>query len=237
MTINIVNLCKSFGKKNVLNNINLTVNKGEILCLLGPSGSGKTTLIRSIIGAININSGEITVDGILIPNRKLMYDIGFMPQEEALYSDISGIGNMMFFGGLYGINTKELKTRSEELLLMMDLFKDKEKMVSEYSGGMKKRLSLAITLLHKPKYLLVDEPTVGIDPVLRKAIWEKFEELRQNGCCLIVSTHAMDEAVKCQRCALVYDGKIIFDDKTENLLAKTKSGSIEELFFMAKGRV
>jgi len=234
MNIQVKSITKAFNK-TVLDNVSLTVGEGEMLCLLGPSGAGKTTLIRCIIGALKINSGEIIIGGTHVPNRKLMYNIGFMPQEDALYNDLTGSSNMEYFGGLYGMKDKELKKRINELLIMMDLHEDGNKMVSNYSGGMKKRLSLAIALMHNPRFLLLDEPTVGIDPVLRKTIWNKFNELKNNGCCLIVSTHVMDEAVKCERCALVYGGKIIYDDKTQNLIAKTQNGSLEELFFMVKG--
>ena len=234
MGITINGLCKSFDKKIVLDHIDLSVEQGEMLCLLGPSGAGKTTLIRSIIGAIVINEGRVAIDEVTVPNRLLMHKIGYMPQEDALYNDITGLGNLEFFGGLYGMKGKMLRARCEELLKMMNLYEDRNKMVANYSGGMKKRLSLAAALLHSPKYLLLDEPTVGIDPILRKTIWDKFEELRAGGCCLVISTHVMDEAAKCPRCALIYGGKVIFDDKTENLIAKTKTGSIEELYFMAR---
>lgn len=234
MEINVKNLSKSFGSKQVLNNISLHVNSGEILCLLGPSGAGKTTLIRSMIGATKIDQGEISYDDIKVPNRELMYHIGFMPQADSLYPDLTGMENMKFFGGLFHIKKDILNSRIEELLTTIGLFEDRNKYVCDYSGGMKKRLSLAITLLHQPDVLMLDEPTVGIDPVLRKTIWDTFEALKNNGTTIIVSTHVMDEAVKCKRSALLYNGDLIYDDLTENLLAKTKSGNIEELFFMVK---
>lgn len=143
MKIEVKALSKSFGHKKVLDRIDLTVGEGEMLCLLGPSGAGKTTLIRAIIGAVKTDGGRIIMGGVTVPDRKLMYDIGYMPQEEALYGDITAAANLAFFGGLYGLKGRMLKERCEQILTMLDLYEDKDEMVSEYSGGMKKRLSLA----------------------------------------------------------------------------------------------
>ncbi len=233
MNMEVKALSKCFGQKTVLDQVNLQVGEGEMLCLLGPSGAGKTTLIRSIIGAVKPTGGEIIINGVRVPDRRLMYDVGYMPQEEGLYGDISARANLEFFGGLYGMRGSKLRQRCDELLSLLDLYADAEKMVSDYSGGMKKRLSLAVALLHDPRFLLLDEPTVGIDPVLRKTIWERFAQLKNEGRCLVISTHVMDEALKCERCALLYNGRIIYDDQTENLLKMTPNGSIEDLFFMA----
>ena len=234
MDIVLTDICKSFGKKPVLRNISLTAVGGEILCLLGPSGAGKTTLIRLITGGLRADSGTVKIGETLCPNREIMKHVGFMPQNDAVYTDISGIENLLFFGRLFGLKDRALKERAEELLGMMKLSEDKNKTVAEYSGGMKKRLSLAIALLHNPEILLLDEPTVGIDPVLRKTVWEMFEDLRASGRTILVSTHVMDEAVKCQKAALLYNGRLIEHDSISNLIKKTESGSIEELFFTAE---
>jgi len=236
MNIKISHVSKLFAKKEVLKDISLEAREGEILCLLGPSGAGKTTLIRLVTGGLRPDSGEIRIGGQEFPNRDIMKKIGFMPQDDAVYSDLSGYDNLLFFGRLFGLSGKELRRSTEEALQWVDLEKDSTKLVSRYSGGMKKRLSLAITLLHNPSILLLDEPTVGIDPVLRKSIWDRFEDLRLSGKTIIVSTHVMDEAARCQRAALLYEGCLIANDTTENLLLKTKSGSLEELFFTARER-
>lgn len=234
-SIELMNVSKSFGKKVVLKNVSLAAQAGEILCLLGPSGSGKTTLIRLITGAIKPDEGEIFINNERIPNLSISKSIGFMPQFDAIYTDLTGRDNLMFFGRLFKLPKNRLKQRVEEALKLVDLQDDQNLLVANYSGGMKKRLSLAIALVHDPDILLLDEPTVGIDPVLRKAIWDQFEFLRLAGKTIVVSTHVMDEAARCQRAALVYNGHLIENDRLENLTAKTKNGSLEELFFRAQG--
>ncbi len=233
-SIQLSGVTKSFDGKTVLDNITISAYQGEILCLLGPSGAGKTTLIRLITGAIRPDSGEILVAGKKIPDRSAQQAIGFMPQNDAVYTDISGLDNLLFFGRLFRMDSRALKSRAEEVLKLIDLYPDRHKLVAHYSGGMKKRLSLAIALLHDPDILLLDEPTVGIDPVLRKTVWDRFEAFRQSGKTIVVSTHVMDEAARCQRAALIYGGRIIENDSTRSLMDKTESGSLEELFFIAQ---
>jgi ABC-2 type transport system ATP-binding protein len=231
--IEIRNIGVKLGHKQILDNVCLTADKGEILCLLGPSGAGKTTLIRLITGALKANIGEVFVDGNRMPNKKTLGHIGYMPQNEAVYKDISGYDNLLFFGGLYGLRGKRLKQQADRVLEIVDLSDDRNKIVEYYSEGMKKRLSLAIALIHEPPVLILDEPTVGIDPVLRKSIWDEFETLRSRNITIIVSTHVMDEAEKCQKAALIYNGRIIEYGSIEELKSKTKNGSMEELFFTA----
>lgn len=231
--IELKNVSIKLGNKQILKDINLVAKQGEILCLLGPSGAGKTTLIRLITGALKPTRGEIIIDGKRIPNIASLKDIGFMPQNEAVYNDISGHDNLLFFGRLFGLRGKKLKQQADKTLELVLLKEDKNKLVANYSLGMKKRLSLAIALLHEPPILILDEPTVGIDPVLRKSIWDEFEELRKQGRTIIVSTHVMDEADRCQKAALIYNGSIIEHDEVSSLKEKTKNGSMEELFFMA----
>jgi len=230
MLIEVKDVAKAFKKQQVLNNINLSIDENEIFGLIGPSGAGKTTLIRLIMGAISADKGSIQVVGNKVPSLKALDMIGYMPQNDALYNDISGLDNLMFFGGMYQMNKRELRSRAEEVLKLVELENDSKKKVQNYSGGMKKRLSLAVALLHSPKVLILDEPTVGIDPILRKKIWDEFYQLREQGKTIIVTTHVMDEAIKCDRLGLIYNGGLIDCDTVENLLARTKNNTIEELF-------
>lgn len=231
--IQISHISKSFDKQCVLNDISLRIPRGQIVCLLGPSGSGKTTLIRIILGAIPADSGEVRIADTIVPNRALLSRIGFMPQQDALYENLSAIDNLAFFAGLYGIDRKTFRRRAEEALLLVGLEADRNKLVAKFSGGMKKRLSLAVATLNNPDVLLLDEPTVGIDPVLRRSIWQQFDHWRAEGKTLLVSTHVMDEVNECDQAALINHGRLIAYDTIDNLLQSTQSGHIEELFIRA----
>lgn len=226
----------SFQKQRVLQNIHLRIQQNEIFGFIGPSGAGKTTLIRLIIGAVGADTGAIHVGSHTMPDLGVLRQIGYMPQNDALYSDLSGLENLMFFGGMYGLPKAELRKRANELLQFVELTGDAGKKVTHYSGGMKKRLSLAAALMHKPDLLILDEPTVGIDPLLRRKIWDQFRALKQQGMTILLTTHVMDEAVKCDRLGLLYGGKIIACDTVGALLSRTKDNSIEELFFEIGGK-
>ncbi len=230
MIIEVENVSKSFKKQQVLDAINLSVEENEIFGLIGPSGAGKTTLIRLLIGAISANTGNIKLANYQIPNLKALDNIGYMPQYDALYNDLTGYDNLIFFGGMYHMKRSVLNEKIAEVLELVELEKDAKKKVINYSGGMKKRLSLAVALLHSPTVLILDEPTVGIDPLLRKKIWNEFYKLKETGKTIVITTHVMDEAIKCDRLGLIYNGKIIACDTVEKLLDKTQNHSIEELF-------
>jgi ABC-2 type transport system ATP-binding protein len=233
MDIQISNVSKSFDKTKVIKDITFTIPSGEICCLLGPSGSGKTTMIRLMIGAIAPDKGSIHFADVQMPNLNMLTKIGFMPQNDALYDDLSAEANLRFFGGLYHLEKCKLEKRIDEVLALVDLTEHKKKLVKNFSGGMKKRLSLAASILHHPKVLFLDEPTVGIDPVLRRTIWDQFQEFKKSGTTIIVSTHVMDEVAECDKAALIYNGSLIQYDTVNSLLQKTESGRVEELFIIA----
>jgi len=232
MSIEIREIAKKYKNNVVLEDISLTVESGKIYCLLGASGSGKTTLLRIIMGAISGEKGKVIIDGVQMPNKNMLAQIGFMPQEDALYSELSIFQNMKFFAGIQNLKKDQIMKSAEELLQMVGLLNEKNKLVGSCSGGMRKRASLATTMIHNPKILILDEPTVGIDPVLRRKIWAYLHLLRDNGITILVTTHAMDEVIECDNAALLRNGKIIVADSVANLLKKTENGKIEDLFFL-----
>lgn len=228
--IEVNGVSKSFGRQKVLDHISLSIPRGEIFGLLGPSGAGKTTLIRLITGAEACDAGAVTVGGERSPSFAILRRMGYMPQSEGLYNDISGRDNLEFFGGLLGLRGAALRAAVNAKLALVDLIPDAGKLVQHYSGGMKKRLSLAVALLRDPALLLLDEPTVGIDPVLRRTIWAEFARQRAAGVTLVVTTHVMDEIGNCDRAALIHDGRLIAGGTIAELTALGR-GNIENLFF------
>jgi ABC-2 type transport system ATP-binding protein len=226
---------RKFGDKEVLHNINLTVRKKEIFGLLGPSGSGKTTLVKILAGIDEATSGRVEVLGTLIPKLEMLLKIGYMAQSDAMYSELTAKENMEFFGSLFGLRGHKLKKRMSEVLELVNLTEHIKRSVGSYSGGMKRRLSLAIALMHEPEVLILDEPTVGIDPVLRKSIWTELEGLSKRGTSILVTTHVMDEADKCHRLGMVRDGSLIAVGTPEALKEETGSKTIEEAFLFYGG--
>lgn len=221
---------RKFNDKEVLHGISLEVRRNEIFGLLGPSGSGKTTLVKMIAGIDEATSGEVEVLGIRMPKLSMMNRIGYMAQSDAMYNELTAKENLEFFGALFGLKGAKMKRRIEEVMALVNLTDHLKRPLSAYSGGMKRRLSLAIALMHEPEVLILDEPTVGIDPVLRKSIWDEFENLSQKGTTILVTTHVMDEADKCHRLGRVRDGHLIAVGTPEALKQETGSATIEEAF-------
>ncbi len=221
---------KSFGKKKVIEDVSLEVYSGEIFGMLGPSGAGKTTIVKMIAGIDEATNGTIDVLDTKMPSLHVMKRIGFMAQSDALYGELTALENLQFFASIYGLKGKKQKQRIDEVMELVNLTDHIKKTVNQYSGGMKRRLSLAVSLLHEPEVLILDEPTVGIDPLLRQAIWDELERIRQNGTTIVVTTHVMDEAEKCQRLAMIRDGRLIAVGSPEELKKRTNSQTIEQAF-------
>jgi ABC-2 type transport system ATP-binding protein len=205
-------LRKSFDELVAVNDLSFVVEPGETFGLLGPNGAGKTTAISMICGLLEPDSGSITVDGVTIESdstrgREL---IGLVPQQLALYTDMNGWDNLAFFARLYGLRGKAAKARIEEVLEVVGLADRSQDKVEEYSGGMQRRLNIAAGMLHEPKLLILDEPTVGIDPQSRNAILDAVAELGTTGMSVLYTTHYMEEAERlCRRVAIVDHGKLL----------------------------
>ncbi|MCA1055036.1 ABC transporter ATP-binding protein [Rossellomorea aquimaris] len=228
-------ISKSFKNQDVLNDISLDIQPGEIYGLLGPSGSGKTTMIKMMIGLELPSEGSVTFKGKELKAKDLYPSIGYMAQSDALYEELTAKENLLFTASLYGLSKSKRKKQIEKVMEMVDLLPHLDKPVSQYSGGMKRRLSLAIALLHDPDVLFLDEPTVGIDPVLRKEIWDGFHALKEEGRTIIITTHVMDEAERCDRLGLLQHGKIISSDTPDAIKSQYGVNSIEDVFLKNGG--
>ncbi len=196
------------GKKIVLHGITTTVRRGSVTGLLGPSGSGKTTLLRAIMGVQIVTSGRVTVCGEPAGSRALRHKIGYVTQSPSVYSDLTVRENVRYFASLYGLGMSE----AEKAIRSVGLSEQADQLIGTLSGGQRSRASLACALVFRPEVLVLDEPTVGQDPVLRDELWAHFRELAQQGTTLLISSHVMDEANRCDRLILIREGTIIADD-------------------------
>lgn len=233
--IQVCDVSKNYGSQQVLENISLNVEKNEIYGLLGPSGAGKTTLVKMIAGIETPTKGSIKVLDTPMPNLHNMTRIGFMAQSDALYVELSGQENLEFFASIYGLKGTKQKERIQHAASIVNLTEFLKKPVHQYSGGMKRRLSLAAALLHEPEILILDEPTVGIDPVLRQSIWNELYKLSDAGTTILVTTHVMDEAEKCGQLGMLRDGRLIASGSPQQLKDSTASATIEDAFLYYGG--
>jgi ABC-2 type transport system ATP-binding protein len=227
-----VGLRKRFGRIHAVDGIDLALAPGRIYGLLGPNGSGKTTLIRLLTGLAHPSAGEARILGTKMPTRKALASIGYMPQAEALYPELSVAENIGFFARLEGHADRAAIDRALELV---GLRERKGTPVLELSGGMRRRLSLACTLVHEPKVLFLDEPTVGVDPALRVQFWSHFRRLAGQGTAILVASHVMDEADRCDELLFVRDGKVIGRGTGAELRASAGTDSLEAAFLVLSG--
>ncbi|MCC5889707.1 MAG: ABC transporter ATP-binding protein [Alkalibacterium sp.] len=233
--ISVKGVYKNYGRQTVLEGIDLDVTKGEIFGLLGPSGAGKTTLVKQLVGLEEASSGEVFLFDEKQPSLSLIEQIGYMAQSDALYTELSARENLEFFVSLYNLTKQERKERIKAVMKVVNLEDAMDKIVAKYSGGMKRRLSLAIAMLHEPQILILDEPTVGMDPILRKSIWESFNALKESGVTIIVTTHVMDEAEKCDRLGMIRNGKLIAIGSVDELKETAGVDNLELAFLKFGG--
>jgi len=237
--ITIEDLTKSFEDVTAVDGISLMVTEGELFGLLGPNGAGKTTIINILCGLIQPTSGSCKVGSYDVQRQKSKVKelIGVCPQETAIYPYLTGLENVELFGNLYAMNKQTLETRRDMLLREMGLTPDAKRRAEKYSGGMKRRLSLVLSLIHDPRIAFLDEPTVAMDPQSRHAVWDFIKELKKQGKTIILTTHHMEEAEElCDRVGIIDHGKLIALGSPRELISKNKVKNLEEVFIKLTGR-
>ena len=221
--IEVAGLTKRYGKIEALQGVDLTVPEGSVFGLVGPNGAGKTTLIKTLVGALRPTSGTTRVLGLgpLKDRAELRRRIGYMPQSPALYEDLSARDNVRFFGAAHRV--PEIDKKTDEVLAFTELTGRAKDPLYTFSGGMKRRVSLACALVHRPEVLFLDEPTAAVDPQLRSRFWKTFRELASADATLFISTHLMEEAMLCDRIAVLRKGRVIASDTPRNILERGKT--------------
>jgi len=227
-----IDLRKAFGPIRAVDGIDLAFEPGRIYGFLGPNGSGKTTLIRLLAGLARPTSGEARILGTRMPDRPILGKVGYMPQSEALYPDLSVGENIGFFATLQGARGEAAIDRALDLV---ELGERKGTPVLELSGGMRRRLSLAITLVHEPPVVFLDEPTVGVDPALRVQFWSHFRQLADAGTTILVASHVMDEADRCDELVFIRSGRVLARGTGDELRAKAATDNLETAFLQFAG--
>ena len=230
-------LSKRYGDRLAVNGISFAIAAGETVGLLGPNGAGKTTAIAMISGIARPDGGQVSLGGVRVTQdaNVLKRRVGLVPQELALYEELSAWANLQLFGGLYGLGAERLQQRADDALALVGLSDRRNERVKTFSGGMKRRLNIAGALLHDPDLILLDEPTVGVDPQSRNAIFDFLEKLNREGLTIIYSTHYMEEATRlCSRIGIIDHGRILADDSVANLMQQYEN--LEAAFMHLTGR-
>jgi len=234
-TIHTHKLRKEFEDLVAVDDLDLKVGRGLLYGMIGPNGSGKTTAIKMLVGLLRPTAGRAFVLGEKVPITKNVSRISYMPQEMAIYTDLTVHENLELFSRLYSMDNELFAKREQELLEVIDLVDRKDTLVSQLSGGMKHRTSLACALIHDPEVVFLDEPTVGVDPELRVGFWKYFADLKTRGKTVIMTTHYMDEAVRCDVVGMMRLGKLIGEGTPQELMARTSTTDLESAF-MAMAR-
>ncbi len=224
-TVVVENLVVDRGRTRALDGLDFTVARGVVTGLLGPSGSGKTTLMRAIVGVQRVAAGTITVLGRPAGSADLRHRVGYATQAPSIYGDLTVRANARYFATIHGTNGA-----ADDTIDAVGLAAHADQLAGNLSGGERARLSLACALVGSPQVLVLDEPTVGLDPVLRADLWQRFHDLADTGTTLIVSSHVMDEAARCDRLLLLRGGHLIADDTPADLRARTGTDDLEEAF-------
>jgi len=222
-TVEVSSLQKRYGRVQVVKGIDFSIRKGEVMGFLGPNGAGKTTTVLMLTTYLSPDNGTIKIGGKSMGNEKehgaIQRYIGYVPQEISLYGELNSIENLVFFGRLYGVKGPALKERTAKLLELVGLSDKSRQPVKQFSGGMQRRLNIALALLHNPKFVILDEPTVGIDPQSRNRIFDIVNSLKNDGVSVLYITHYMEEAQSlCDRVAIMDDGNIVALDTIDGLL-------------------
>jgi ABC-2 type transport system ATP-binding protein len=227
-------IAKKFGNKTIINNLDLNINRDEIIALVGKSGSGKSTLFKIFLGLYKPDLGKIIYDGEDLVNnpKKIQHIVGFVSQENSFYEQLSVIENLVFFANLYHVSKLDISHRSDYLLKLVNLFDVQNMLALKLSGGMKRRLEFAISLIHNPSILILDEPFTGLDIQICDDLWEVINDIKYQGVTVIVSTHILSTAQKhVQRVVFLHDKKICLDLDLKSELLKNPNFSLEDKFY------
>ena len=230
--IEVNNLTKQFGKLTAVNNISFNVEKGKIFGFLGPNGSGKSTTIRMLCGVITPTSGSAKIMGydIVKDTELVRQNIGYMSQKFSLYEDLTVDQNLNFYSQIYSVPKDIAVERKKELITMANLEGKEKCLAGTLSGGWKQRLALGCALIHKPKLLILDEPTGGVDPVSRRTFWEIINSLSKQGITVLVTTHYMDEAESCDIIGMIFDSNLMEFAPTNDIISKYNANNLEDVF-------
>jgi ABC-2 type transport system ATP-binding protein len=231
--IQVRNLVKKFGSFVANDNLSFDVYRGEIFGFLGANGAGKTTAIRILCGLSSPTSGEVSVAGFNAykQSEEIKRNIGYMSQKFSLYSDLTIVENIWFYAGIYGISIQEIKQRTDELLMKLDMDSMRNKLINDIPLGWKQKLAFSVAIFHRPQIVFLDEPTGGVDPITRRQFWDLIYQAANDGITVFVTTHYMDEAEYCNRVSIMSEGKIVALDTPKALKENFNATNMDEVFF------